>query len=270
MPPTGFDYHRRGMIYTCYDMVRDCRADRPEGWSYFISYYVPVLRKLLAHYAPGQDLLHSVLLAVRQPESSMFASLEPAPERWFLAELRQQALGALGDAPSPESALDLETLTAALQPLTLVEKQAVWLETMRYTSEDAGRVLRMDPRTIEKIREKAAASLRSNLDTWSRDMLASNGRRLGQAAAAARSGDCLPAKAFLDVLDGRTTWRGREELERHVSTCWHCIDHFCRMAEVVEWVRGLQPLAESEAEPLRKLLGVEPRKRRLWNKMFGG
>ena len=34
------------MIYTCYEMVRDCHADRPEGWAYFISNYVPLIRKI--------------------------------------------------------------------------------------------------------------------------------------------------------------------------------------------------------------------------------
>ena len=81
------------MIYTCYDMVRDCRANQPEGWRYFISNYIPVIRKLLAHYGSEDDaLLERVLRAIRKPESSMFDSAEPAPERWFLAELRQKVL----------------------------------------------------------------------------------------------------------------------------------------------------------------------------------
>ena len=42
------------MIYTCYEMVRDCRADLPEGWTHFISYYIPVSRRILAQYAPEQ------------------------------------------------------------------------------------------------------------------------------------------------------------------------------------------------------------------------
>ena len=41
------------MIYTCYEMVRDCRAGRAEGWRYFVASYVPVIRKLLAHYQAG-------------------------------------------------------------------------------------------------------------------------------------------------------------------------------------------------------------------------
>jgi hypothetical protein len=45
-------------------------------------------------------------------------------------------------------------------------------------------------------------------------------------------------------------------LEGHVAACWHCIDHFCRLAEVLDLLRGLAPLPESEAEPLRATLGI--------------
>src|SRR5215472_8384300 len=145
------------MVYTCYDMIQDCRADRPAGWSHFISHYVPVIRKIAAHYCPGQAA-DSVLPALRRPESSLFSTLEPAPERWFVAELRQRVLAELdsnaGDRAAGE--LDLETVSKALEPLTLLEKQAVWLETMRYPPGRAGVLLRMDPRTVQKIREKAS------------------------------------------------------------------------------------------------------------------
>ncbi|HEY1242892.1 MAG TPA: hypothetical protein VGF16_20160 [Bryobacteraceae bacterium] len=256
------------MIYTCYDMIRDCRADRPEGWSYFVSHYVPVIRKLAAHYFPDQPLTGSrteeILVALRQPQSSLFQSLEPAPERWFVAQLRQRVLAALSAGGADEAELDLDTLGKAMGPLTLLEKQAVWLETMRYTPEQSGVLLRMDPRTVEKIRSKAAELLRAELDNWRRSLLADQGAPLGRAASAAHVEACLPPKAFLDVLDGRTTWYGREELERHVAACWHCIDHFCRLAEVIELLRGLAPLSDEEAEPLRTALGLpRPKKRGL-------
>ena len=261
------------MIYTCYDMIRDCRANRPEGWRYFISSFVPVIHKLAVHYCPEAagkgDRLGRVLVALRRPESNLFASLEPAPERWFVAELRQRTLALFGDCESsddnrPDGEVDLETLTNALEPLTLLEKQATWLETMRYTPEHAGVLLRMDPRTVEKIRGQAAERLRGQMDQWRRSLLADHGRHLGLAAANSQTPDCVPAKAFLDVLDGRTTWAGREALERHATGCWHCIDHFCRLAEVLELLRGLQPLPESEAEPLRRLLGVSGAPSRGW------
>ena len=61
------------MIYTCYEMVRDCRAGVPEGWIYFISYYVPAIRKTLTQYAPERAgdaaLVERILLTVRDRKS---------------------------------------------------------------------------------------------------------------------------------------------------------------------------------------------------------
>src|SRR5581483_77924 len=179
------------MIYTCYDMIRDCRADRAEGWSHFITYYVPVIRKLAVHYFPRSGAaIEPVLVVLRRPESSLFQSLEPAPERWFVAELRQRVLAAYegreGTGTS-EVSLELETLAKAFEPLTVVEKQATWLETMRYTPEQTGVLLRMEPRTVEKIRDKAAELLRAQMDLWRRSLLAENGRPLARAATAAHT-----------------------------------------------------------------------------------
>jgi hypothetical protein len=261
------------MIYTCYEMVRDCRAGRAEGWRYFVASYVPVIRKLLAHYQAGgaadSAALERVLLAAHQPESALFQSQEPAPERWFVAQLRQKVLQELRDG-APATALGLETVAAALAPLTLVEKQVAWLETMRYSPAETGVLLRMAPSTAEKIRDKAAELIRGKVDSWSRTMLAENGRALGLAAAAAEGAECLSPKTFLDLLDGRTTWRGREQLEQHVTGCWHCVDHFCRLVEVVEMLRGNQPLSDAEAAPFRELLGVAAEKVPAWKRWLAG
>jgi hypothetical protein len=255
------------MIYTCYEMVLDCRADKPEGWAYFLTNYVPLIRKLLAHYGNSGGL-ERVLVAIRKPESSMFQSLEPAPERWFIAELRQRVL-AETPAAAPGMAVDLETVAEALEPLTLVEKQVAWIETMRYDSTETGAMMRMAPKTVEKIRDRAAELLRGKVDAWNRSLLVSNGRLLGEAAAAGGGKECLPAKVFLDILDGRTTWQGRETMEQHVLRCWHCIDHFSRMVEVVELIRGVQPLTEQEAAPFRGLLGVELPRQSFWKRFVG-
>jgi hypothetical protein len=258
------------MIYTCYEMVRDCREDRPEGWSYLITQYVPAIRRILTHYAPGRpDALNSALLSLRKPESSLFQSMEPAPERWFVAELRQAVLAQL-PLPQPEIEIDLETVAAALEPLTVLEKQAAWIETMGYDAAATGTMLRMAPATVAKIRERSSELIRGKTDSWNRTLLADNGLALGRAASQVRTKECLGVKVFLDVLEGRMNWRGREEMERHVIGCWHCVDHFCRMSEVIETLRGLEPLPESEAAPLRKILGVEAPKKSGWKKMFGG
>jgi hypothetical protein len=126
----------------------------------------------------------------------------------------------------------------------------------------------MAPKTVEKIRDKAGELIRGKVDAWRRDLLANNGLALGRAAAAAGGKDCLSAKIFLDVLDGRANWQGRSEMEQHVRGCWHCIDHFSRMAEVVELIRDIEPLRETEAAPFRKLLGVDAEKRPVWKRWF--
>jgi hypothetical protein len=212
-----------------------------------------------------------VLAALGRPESSLFRPLDAAPERVFVAELRQRVLAAVeedGAGPAPRIAIDLETLLAAIGPLTVLEKQAVWLETMGYAAADAGRMLRMDPKTVDQVREKAAEMVRAGSDRWSRDLLAVNGPQLGRAAAAATAG-CLRPKQYLDLIDGRSTWAAREEMDRHLIQCLHCVDHFCRMVEVVDLLRGLQPLSDAEAAPYRALLGVEAKKATGWKRMFG-
>ncbi len=258
------------MIYTSYEMTTDCRDGRPEGWAYFISNYVPMARKLTAHYAP-QDagLMERVLKSLRDPARGLFQKLEPLPERQFLAELRQYIMAHIA-LRTPEIEIDLETVGAALEPLTMVEKQAAWMETMRYEPEAIGRMLRVAPPTVQKIRDRAAELVRGKVDQWRRTLLAENGLALGKSAADTSTKECVSAKTFLDILDGRMTWRGREEMERHVTTCWHCIDHFSRMAEVVDLPRGLQALTPEEVERYRAMVGIEAPKRGVWKRLLGG
>jgi len=261
------------MIYTCYEMIRDCRAGRAEGWRYFVSTYVPVIRKLWRHYQPGSTMdtaaLQTALAHLHRGESGLFPSPEPALERCFVAHLRQKVLELLPpDAGS--AAIDLETVAAALEPMTLVEKQAAWLETMLYAPAETAVLLRMAPPTVEKIRARSAELVRGKVDSWSVHMLGEDGRALGRAAASAGTPQCLPAKPFLDMLDGRATWRGREELERHVTGCWHCIDHFCRLLEVAELLRGNRPLSDAEAAPFCEFLGVSPLRQPAWKRWLAG
>jgi hypothetical protein len=253
------------MIYTSYDMIQDCRADKAEGWRYFVAHYVPVLRKMTDHYAPGDTAITGRVLAAARRESSLFRSLDPAPERWFVAQLRQVFLSEL-PAAAPEIELPLETVAEALDSLTLTQKLASWIETMRYDAGATAAMLRMSAPTVEKIRGQAADLIRGKVDSWRRTLLPENGLALSKAAAAISTTDCAGPKVFLDVLDGRATWLGREEMERHVAGCWHCIDHFARMAEVIELLRNIQPLTESEAQTYLDQMGIAPTKKSFWKR----
>jgi len=255
-----------GMIYTSYEMIRDCQVNAPQGRRYFIRHYVPVIRKMLVHYGNEGDL-ERVLASVSQAESALF-QMEPAPERPFVAALRQHVMKTQEDAP-PRMELELETVAGALEPLTVVEKQAAWLETMHYSPAETGEMLRMSGATVEKIRSRAGELIRGRVDNWNDRLLSENGQALGREAAAKGGEECLAAKTFLDIVDGRMTWRGREQMEQHVRGCWHCIDHFCRLLEVVELLRGVRPLTEEEAAPFDKLLGVAAEKKSGWRKWLG-
>jgi len=140
-------------------MIQDCRANRPEGWSYFLTNYLPVVRQFLKHYFPDRAADQSLLERVLR--TNLFQSLDPAPERTFVAELRQHVLRAVeADRASaaPEISIDIEALGAALEPLTLTEKLVAWFETMYYAVSDTGRMLRMfaanrgeDPRPRRRV-----------------------------------------------------------------------------------------------------------------------
>ncbi len=226
------------MIYTCYEMIRDCRQGKADGWIYFISNYLPVVRRLHSHYG-GEAPSGSV--------EGLFPDCEPGPERRFVTELRQKILAGI-QVETPEVTVDLETVAESLAPLTTVEKQAAWMESMKYDSAKTGAILRMAPATVGNIRDKAAEMLRGKTDTWRRTLLVDNGLMLGRAAAEAGGAECVNGKLFLDVLDGRATWAGREQIERHVNGCWHCIDHFCRLAETIELLRDNRPLSPAETK----------------------
>jgi hypothetical protein len=58
-------------------------------------------------------------------------------------------------------------------------------------------------------------------------------------------------------------------MDRHLAGCWHCVDHFCRMLEVVQLLRGSQPLTEAESQPFRELLRVAPPRSTGWKRMIG-
>jgi len=217
------------MIYTSYEMIQDCRAAKPAGWSYFLTNYKRVVEHLASHY--GLTDVEAILARVRD---KLFQALQPMPERHFVAELRQNVLAA---EPNSAPELEIEVLSESLAPLTVVEKKVVWLQTMRYSADDTGRMLRMDPQTVSKIRDKAADLLRGARDRWSRTMLEDNGRALGRAVTAQATPECVSAKALLDIIDGRSTWSTREEMERHINGCWHCVDHYSRLHEVCDLLR---------------------------------
>jgi hypothetical protein len=253
-------------------MIQDCRANKPAGWSYFVTNFVPFCRAVVDHYCPDRrgdpELLNRVLLVLKQPASSFFSSFDPATEREFVTHLRQFVLAAVEPDIAGDAALDLETFSSALEPLTVVERQIVWLETMDYDTAPVSALMHVSPETVEKVKSTAGELLRAKLDHWTRSMIRDNGPRLRRAVEAFKSDEPLPVKAFLDALDGRITWARRRDMERQLANSWYEIDHFCRVREADSLLRASRPLTHDEAEPYRLLLQVPAEKPPFWKRIL--
>ncbi len=262
-------------IYTSHDMIRDCRENKPEGWSYLVTHYAPVTGRLLEHYyearAAETKRIERVLPALLNPALPMFAAPGAATEREFVVALRDAVLHVVEKeeaSGTPELTLDLDTLTAAFTPFTATERQFVWLESMNYSDMQAALLMNLEQATIRKARDRAGELLREKLDSWNKGLIREHGLALGRLAAGVRGPSCLPAGAFLDTIDGRITWSRRKDYESHLTACWHCVDYFCRIREADNALRHVKPLSMEQAAPFLKLLGLPEQKKTFWKKMF--
>ncbi len=237
-------------LYTCFDMIRDCAAGRPEGWRFFVAEYAPVIRALLAHYYPQAAADWSVRAPeiLRPFDRTFFCSCGPCSERDFLLRLRQHLLASL-EADEGKAPASWDSFALPLAGLTFTEKQVVWLEVMGYSAAVSAAMMRMHPDGVERIRRKAAQLLEEAGCTAPAPSLR---RAVMQLPA---EGCCAP-KDFFDWLDGRITWYRREDIERHASSCWGCVDLFCRVREALWHAQRRTPLPKPEVDAL--LAALEP------------
>ncbi|MCL4851763.1 MAG: hypothetical protein KJZ78_10320 [Bryobacteraceae bacterium] len=259
-------------IYTSFEMVEDCKAGLRRGWAYFVSEFEPIVAALAAHYCaehyaskPSTDFLRDL------HTGEFFQSVRPSTQREFAIELRQALLALLEAAcptPAPDIELSLGDVATALAPLTPVEKQMAWLETMKYEPAHAALTMNAGTDTVERLREKSEDLLRQSLDRWKRGLLRENGLQLRAEAAARSSQDCVPVKLFLDILDGRVTWSNRQNIDRHLASCWHCIDRFCRTREIDRLVKDTPPLTEEKTEIHLEKLGFSREKAPFWKRIL--
>jgi hypothetical protein len=233
-------------VYTSFDMIADCRANNPAGWLFFAEKAVPPLQWLYRRYGLGEDAVRARIASLR----SHFPEFAPMSLRQFIAALRPETA-------ARESNVAIEDVAAALEPLTVLERQLVWLETMGYDTPEAARLTRMSPETAASIRDKAAELLRGKFDSWTRTMLRDNGASLGAQARRAKPGEPVRFNDYLDILDGRMTWQNRATVDLRLAESWYEVDQFCRVREADAAVMETKPLAGDAAQPYLDLLEVK-------------
>jgi len=252
-------------VYTSYDMVTDCQAGKPEGWRYLVQRFLPALRVMANHYGGGEAAVGRLIQAGHRLEGFV-----PEPERQILINLRPPLLKECGWTGGQARSLDLETVAEALEPLTAVERQLAWFETMDYTSQDAALFLHVSEETGAKAWQNARDALRARLDHWTVTLFKENGGNLAEEALAQVPAEPVPVRVHLDLIDGRLTWRDRAEVDRKVTASWFEIDHLCRVREADEALRHAVALTGEETAAYLRQLNLPVPKVKSWLKRLTG
>lgn len=252
-------------VYTCYDMVADCKSAKPEGFAYLVRHLLPPLRKLVRHYGGDDTAFRGLVLSLRT-----MTDIEPMSDREFVARIRPRVLEQCKFTLGAGKALDLAAFSEALTGLTFLERQLVWYETMGCDTIEAARRVRVSPETGAKARDKALELLRGNMDTWNRDVIRDNSGALVEQARQAKPDETIAFRRYVDLIDGRLTWQHREEVERAVVASWYEVDRLCVVREADDAVQGSRPLEKDEAAVFLEMLGVKPPQPAFWKRLIKG
>ncbi|MCP5119796.1 MAG: hypothetical protein GY953_54050 [bacterium] len=248
--------------YTCFDMMRDCRAAEARGWTHFVTHFLPACRWLLLHYTSSDEQLEDFLRAVHASADGPIRTLQPAPERELMVHVRDYIVDRYARADPAPDPLGLEPFQAALEDLTPIEKQLVWIHLLGYPAEAAAAMMRMHADTGRQTLERAGALL------GSLDPARAAAATLQQQARAQTPENPIPWNVFLHAIDGRLDWSSRHDLDKQLSLSWHEVDRFCRIREADEALRAASPLAESDTARYLELLGIAPPKPTFWKRIF--
>ena len=255
-------------IYTCFDMIVDCRQGKPEGWRYFARTFVAALRRIFSHYGGGDEHVFELIDRLRAPNSPLHA-MQPMTQREFVDALRPLVLE-LTAKPAQGISPDLSLVQEALAPLTAIERQTAWFETFGYSTQEAARIMRMSPETAVKLRARTDELLRSKLDDWSTGLLANHGRALGAEVEQQVPETQLVYRDFFDVMDGRNSWQHRTTFERTLEASWFEVHRACRIREADDALAQAKPLDNASAQPVLDRLGIPPESVGFWKRLAGG
>jgi DNA-binding CsgD family transcriptional regulator len=246
-------------------MIRDCAADKAQGWIHLVENFAAAIRIVTEHYGGNQETVCRLVKRIRR--DGICRDIEPCHQREFLYQLRPLILE-MTPAGGSSGQCGWEAVTAALAPLTATEKQMAWLETFGYSVEQTAAMMRLSPDTAAKLRNRSGELLRSALDDWSASMLRQSGRQLGAALEGQLPAEPLHFRDFTDVIDGRITWQRRLAFERALDASWHEVHKACRVREADAALGSVKPLGEAASAPYLEALGVERPKQPLWKSLL--
>ena len=261
-------------VFTLHKMLRGCVAGDDDAWLGFLRHYLPLAVHLAGHYfgdvaIEPESLAGQVFARAREQDAAALKAFSGTTEEEFLLHFRSLVMtegrslaekpGAASDA-GPRCTLEL--LEQAIAPLLYVQRQYLFLGLKGYAAAAIGEIMKVQPTAAAAALEKARAALGAQLSGDAEAYLTRQDALLREIEQK-RTEDCLPARTYERICGGQITWRDKEGAERHILSCYHCLDSFANFYELKHYFRVL-PLAEdSQLARVAPRLGLAPETRTL-------
>jgi hypothetical protein len=161
-----------------------------------------------------------------------------------------------GSASAPRPTVD--TVTALLKGLPLIHQEILLLKLAGYSDRSLEKLLRVTPavaqKSLERLKVDYSIVLHRDQDgglwpaSWSEVM-----RRAG----AAKNEGCAPLRQLVRILDGQVSWYDKNQVERHMAGCLHCLECWTALREIHYWRREAKPCLPAELELLLSCLPLQ-------------
>ena len=261
-------------VITYQTMISGCLKGEAESWREFARQYSPYAVFVLEPSFPElkQEIASHVDRIFAQTRGGdFFTAFQGRREREFLLHFRNlvwnygRSLTAV-----PETLLDRELLEKITDGFTLLQREIVWISLKGFAAPITCAILMVDAATATEVLKKANANLRRLVDRWSENTLAESGRSLLLAVPGWSGKDCLGDSAYGKIVDGQISWRDRDAMERHLRSCFYCVDRFTSHKEVVYCLRKLPAAPKTDVSRILAAVGIgtEREKKGLLSKLF--
>ncbi|MFQ5778034.1 MAG: hypothetical protein ACE5IP_08500 [Terriglobia bacterium] len=269
-------------VYSFHRMAEECRADRPEAWAHSVRLYFPLVRHFLEHYFPGLDpsaLLAQVFRAARADGGALWRTYGGSGEKDFLLHLRDFVFeqGRAARGARPETPLTPDDFWVVLTEFPPLQREMLLLSFRGYRPEDIKDIVKFAPASVQAGVERAREKLRARLgEAIGSDIATGNHDALFEGYERQRGKDCLEDKIYVRIADGQASWYDRQDYERHLEGCAHCLNRFASYREAVYFFRTLPPTEAADVAPLLRALELPQEglaaggKKPWWLRLLGG
>jgi hypothetical protein len=263
-------------VRTIFAMAEDCARGERLGWEEFVRDYTGMTRGMLSHYFPAlapemEDHVTAVFRRARSNNNHFFQDLKFTNEREFACAYRDFVFAygrEVARLPVPQ--VSLEQVRGVMKDLPMVEQQVLWLLMRGFPEEQVSAILMHADATARSVKQKADERMRAIVPDASPDALIISARALMEAAEKSKTESCLPLKTFNNIVNGQVSWRERDVAEKHVESCFYCLDRFTTFQEIVKEMKDRKPAPAEGTEKIVSRLGLAAkRKAGLLAKVFG-